>query len=100
MSTPPSELYYYGKCAFDYNVRRDATLYVPVSSYQDYMITDWRYFDNIKTFDPAPVESVSMTDKSVEVSRYTVDGQRQGNPVKGLNIVKMSDGTVKKVMVK
>ena len=33
-------------------------------------------------------------------SRYSVDGQQLKAPVKGLNIVRMSDGTVRKVVVK
>lgn len=37
---------------------------------------------------------------AVEVSRYNVGGQKVGDNVKGLNIVKMSDGTVKKCIVK
>lgn len=35
-----------------------------------------------------------------EVARYSADGKRVSHPVKGLNIVRMNDGSVKKVMVK
>lgn len=35
-----------------------------------------------------------------EVARYTVDGRRVDGPVKGVNIVKMSDGRTVKVIVK
>lgn len=35
-----------------------------------------------------------------EVARYTLDGTRVSAPVKGLNIVKMNDGRIVKVMVK
>ena len=34
-----------------------------------------------------------------EVSRYSLDGQRLTTPVKGLNIVRYSDGTIKKEAV-
>ncbi len=37
---------------------------------------------------------------AVEVARYNMGGQKVGGNVKGLNIVKMSDGTVKKYIVK
>ncbi|MCD8297364.1 MAG: Omp28-related outer membrane protein [Prevotella sp.] len=37
---------------------------------------------------------------AVEASRYTIDGRQISSPVKGLNIVKMSDGTARKVTVK
>ena len=35
-----------------------------------------------------------------EIARYTIDGKRINQPQRGVNIVKYSDGTVKKVMVK
>lgn len=35
-----------------------------------------------------------------EVSRYAVDGTQLSAPAKGLNIIKMSDGTTRKVVVK
>lgn len=37
---------------------------------------------------------------AVEVARYTVDGSRINAPQKGVNIVKYSDGKIKKVIVK
>lgn len=39
------------------------------------------------------------TDSAKEVSRYTVGGQKVNAPVKGVNIIKMSDGTTRKVVV-
>ena len=35
-----------------------------------------------------------------EVARFTIDGKRINQPQRGINIVKYSDGTVKKVVVK
>jgi hypothetical protein len=37
---------------------------------------------------------------ATEVARYDLSGRLVAKPVKGINIVKMSDGTVKKVIVK
>ena len=50
----------------------------------------------------AGVKAVKVADDEdvVEVARYAINGTRLGAPVKGVNIVKMSDGTVKKVIVK
>lgn len=45
------------------------------------------------------ISSVNETD-ATEAVRYTLDGRQISAPQHGLNIVKMSDGTVKKVMVK
>ena len=45
------------------------------------------------------VTNVSKT-FSTEVARYTVNGQLISAPQHGINIIKMSDGTVRKVFVK
>ena len=43
---------------------------------------------------------VNPLEKNVkEVARYSVDGTKLNAPVKGINIVKMSDGTTRKVLV-
>ena len=51
-------------------------------------------------FDPTPVHSVSVTKDVTEKSRYSTNGCLLDGPTNGLNIVKYSDGTVKKVLVK
>ncbi|WP_024998410.1 hemin-binding protein [Prevotella falsenii] len=51
--------------------------------------------------DPAGVEGISENKGEVkEVARYTIDGRRISAPQRGLNIVKMSDGSTVKVLVK
>ena len=40
------------------------------------------------------------SDNVTEVARYSIDGQRITTPAKGINIVKFSDGSVRKVMIK
>lgn len=51
-------------------------------------------------------ESIAMgistieKDNAKEQSRYAIDGRRLQSPTKGLNIVKMSDGSVKKEFIK
>ncbi len=42
---------------------------------------------------------VSSEDNATEVARYSLDGTRLSAPTKGINIVKMSDGTTRKVVV-
>lgn len=42
----------------------------------------------------------NAADSAVEVARYNVNGVKLDAPQKGLNIIKYSDGTVKKVIVK
>lgn len=54
---------------------------------------------NVST--PAGVNSVeSSMDEAVEVARYSLDGRLLSEPERGVNLVKMSDGTVRKVIVK
>ena len=43
---------------------------------------------------------ISAGENAVEVARYALDGTQLSVPTKGVNIVKMSDGTTKKVIVK
>ena len=50
--------------------------------------------------DPANVKGVNEDDRAVVTDRYTVGGSRLSAPQKGLNIVRKSDGTVKKVVIK
>ena len=46
------------------------------------------------------VESFTASDNAVEVARYNAAGQLINGKQKGLNIVKLSDGTTRKVMVR
>lgn len=50
--------------------------------------------------DKTGISSVNGSGKAVETMRFDTEGRRVTAPVKGLNIIKMSDGTVRKVMVK
>ena len=76
------------------------TLYVPQGTEQDYFLADvWGDFKNIVEFDPTGIDKTTTSTDVEEVSRYSVNGQRLAVPVKGLNIVKYSDGSVKKVVV-
>ena len=50
--------------------------------------------------EPTAIESVGSADNAVEVARYNAAGQRINGKQKGLNIVKLSNGTTLKVVVK
>ena len=51
--------------------------------------------------DPAGIEGISENKSELkEVARYTIDGRKISTPQRGLNIVKMSDGSTVKVLVK
>ena len=46
------------------------------------------------------IDSADTADELRETERYTADGQRIYTPQRGLNIVKYSDGSVKKIIVR
>ena len=78
----------------------NCTLYVPQGTEQDYFLADgWGDFGNIVEYDPTGIDKVTTSTDAKELSRYSVNGQRLSAPAKGLNIVKYSDGSVKKVVV-
>ena len=78
---------------------KKCTIYVPKGTYGDYRSSDFGYFENIVEFDATGIDKTTTSTDAKEVSRYSVNGQRLVGPTKGLNIVKYSDGSVKKVAV-
>lgn len=50
--------------------------------------------------EPTTISSLSSSTDAVEVARYNAAGQRISRPVKGLNIIKLSDGKVIKHVVR
>ena len=85
----------------DHNEFTTATLYVPAGTKAKYESTPaWNKFKNIVEGIENAVKSVETDAQAEETERYNVGGQRISSPQKGLNIVKMSDGTTRKIMCK
>lgn len=74
---------------------------------------DWEYIpihvafdvpdDKVVELNPSVIESISTAqteEGSTPQLRYSIDGRRLTAPQRGINIIKMSDGTIRKVMVK
>ena len=78
---------------------KKCTVYVPKGTGDAYFWSSFGYFDKIVEFDAAGIDKVTTSTDVEEVSRYYLNGQRLVGPTKGLNIVKYSDGSVKKVAV-
>ena len=78
---------------------KNCTVYVPIGTFGDYWLSEFGYFENIVEFDATGIDKVTTSTDAKELSRYSVNGQRLSAPAKGLNIVKYSDGSVKKVAV-
>ena len=101
---PPS---YINISTFDRSVYDNATLWVPAGTIDKYKNTScWNYFKNIKEGEPTGISTV-MTTSEKPFDVYDINGRKVRSQVtsfeglsKGINIVKMSDGSTRKVMVK
>ena len=89
-----------GSDVFFYVDKKNCTVYVPKGTYADYRSSNFGYFENIVEFDATGIDKTTTSTDVEEVSRFSADGQRLAVPVKGLNIVKYSDGSARKVVVK
>ena len=88
-----------GSDVFDGCDAKKCTVYVPKGTYDDYWLSEFGYFENIVEFEATGINNVVTSNDAKELSRYSVNGQRLSAPTKGLNIVKYSNGSVKKVAV-
>ena len=95
----PENLPKLGKDVFNGCDANNCKVYVPIGTYDDYWLSEFGYFENIEEFDATGIDKVTTSNNAKELSRYSVNGQRLSAPSKGLNIVKYSDGSVKKVAV-
>ena len=79
----------------------NSTLYVPQGMARKYRVAEgWKKFYWIEDGIPAAIELPDNAGEATETERYTLDGKLISAPQRGINVVKMSDGTVKKVLVK
>ena len=76
------------------------TLFVPLGCKETYQGADgWSDFI-ITEFDATGLTQVSRENMAKEVSRYNLNGVRVNNAGRGISIVKLSDGSVRKILVK
>lgn len=76
------------------------TLYVPTEAVDNYRQADvWKDFMNIKEYNPTGTNNALDNGNVMEASRYSTNGQIMNAPAKGMNIVKYSNGSVKKILV-
>ena len=95
----PENLPELGTYIFNRCDAKNCTVYVPKGTYDAYKSSEFGYFEKIVEFDASGIDKVTTSTNAKEVSRYSANGQRLSAPAKGLNIVKYSDGSVKKVVV-
>ena len=62
------------------------------------------FYGEMQTFstsaDPDGIEEIKASKDAVEVARYDIHGRKIAKPQKGINIIRYSDGSTRKVMVK
>jgi hypothetical protein len=103
-NVPQTDENAFGDYNYDISYIENATLHVPVASLEAYRQTaPWSGFGKIVALtddDPKPTKVYSATtdDKYPQFSVYTINGRRISKPQRGLNILRMSNGTTKKVM--
>ena len=87
---------------FPPSVCDNATLYVPSGTKAKYEATDgWRDFKNIVEDDLLMIDDGQFINTGNEiVNVYDLNGHRITSPQRGVNIVRLKDGTVRKVLVK
>ena len=80
----------------------NATLHVPAASLDAYKATEpWSKFKDVVALTELELSVQGTIDGgTTETARYTLDGKRTSQPRRGVNIIRMSDGTTRKVVVK
>ena len=83
-------------------IYKNGTLYVPQGTIDKYKTTDgWKKFVWMEEGMPTGIKLTNNDgSNATETQRYTIGGENISKPHRGINVVKMSDGTAKKVLVK
>ena len=79
----------------------ECKLYVPVGREDAYKAADqWKQFFFIDGSIETGIEKIEKDEYMQDAQYYGLDGNKQAHLQKGVNIVRMSDGTTRKVIVK
>ncbi len=92
---------------FENSTYINVPLYVPTGSKATYEATEgWKDFWEIVELDDMPpgysdaVQSIIAYGKVDVIGYYSIDGKKVSTPQRGINIIRYSDGTARKVLVK
>lgn len=92
----------YGQRFIDYYIPNNLVLYVPIGKLEEYRKSYcFSNIKNIKEFDYSSIpHNTTDADDLKEIAIYSIDGKLLPERQKGINIIKMSDGSTQKVIVK
>ena len=77
------------------------TLHVPAGCKDAYAsLAPWSAFENIVEFDPTAINQLEHNAEKNVSESFNLQGQRISVPQHGVNIIRYSDGTSKKILVK
>ena len=91
---------------FSQNTFMNASLMIPTGTKDKYKTTGgWKKFLFIEEQDPSQLSGIEAVNQdtpqeSSVTSRYNLGGEKITAPQRGINIIKMSDGTIRKVVVR
>ena len=77
----------------------EATLYVPEASLNSYKTTfPWSDFGTILAIKSSGIETNTVGTSATVDAIYNLEGKRNGGIKSGMNILRMSNGTTRKIM--
>ena len=84
---------------FSYTPINEATLYVPEASLNSYKTTSpWSDFGTILAIKSSGIETNTVGTSATVDAIYNLEGKRNGGIKSGMNILRMSNGTTRKIM--
>ena len=94
---------YISRYNFNSEVYSHATLYVPYGTKEYYQtLGGWKNFYNIVEMntDETTIMPIAQDDTAVPIHYYTINGSCNNRLQRGINFMRMNNGTIKKIIVK
>ncbi len=95
-TVPETDRYAFG---YDDTPISNAILHVPAGSISAYRNAEpWCYFKEIVPLDGSGVQTIETDNRVIQIN--SIRGERLEEPSKGINVMRMKDGSTKKVLIK